>query len=587
MDEDNKAFDSSQFNAKSSVLDKQQQQLSANSKLLRRRTRRPKRSIGCPSGSIHLEDDDQWYDAQYQLLSSGCATHMDDNLPSQISQSIKPLPILLYERELYSRTGNARQYRRINSSWTLQMLSDTNDANQNDISLSKRAYCKQHLKFCNLRTSIFDAVLGIEPYGNYMVAIGTNYDDENHLLRLMLCGLPSCKNPTLSVAPLLMSIPLSEANLTSNYDSNTFAEYFLQIEPQRYPLRIWLSTDERIGACMYRTKLSRQTKSANVLLFPLPRAISVIGDDYIFYQLNYVHVPCQSKQDMSPIDDSNLLTRVSCFPNHKLLAAADSKKQWLCDTVTSGIIAYIFLIDVENGFRLTWIYESTWEECPNINITPIWNNSQTETESIVRASEKSRIVVPMSWDDSGWQPMHYNSKTGEYRVLACEHIAPTFKIAFSCFFSVNSLLLDILAHRPHLVSPRFCGSTANLPNFTYHLVHIHNDRVAEVLLVFAVGPIGRGCLGVFVEVDLFTQDYREMEWIKHPAHDSPPSTCAKLALDRRKSQSVSSSVHCKLGGSLLDLLYPSCVTMDNRAIRRHVPTTFLAARSAPVTISYT
>ena len=593
MSKDN-VLEPSQLDMKATEVSSLQPQLSCDSNGLRRR-RRPKRLIGCHSGH------DQWYDAPYQLLSSGYVTPVESDVPA--SKALQPLPVLLYERELYGRHGFYRQHRRCNSSWMRQILSDLSDGHQDDIRAPQRLYCRQALKFGNFRTSIFDAVLGIEPKGNYVVAIGKSYIEDNYQLQLRLCGIPSCKNPAMSVAPLLMSIPLSEANTTSNIEGSV--DYLTQIAPERCPLRVWMSTDERLGACMYRTSYSMQNKSANVVLFPLPKAISAVENEYVFYQLNHVHVPCQSKQDLSPIDDCNLLIRVPCFPNYNDSDVEENEKHWLCNTVTSGSVAYLFLVDVEDGFRLTWIRETAWDVCgmPKRHITPLWENLETETKhnqnphdsnhncrtGIIRASEKSRIVVPMSRDDTGWQPMACNSSTGNGRALSIEQsasMALQFIIAFSGFFSVTALLLDILARRPHLVSPRFCGSVTNLPNFTYHLVRVHEGRVAEVLLVFAVGPIGRGCLGVYVEVDMFTQDYREIEWIKHPTHDSPPLTCGKLAFDRRKSQADGSSIQNMIGDTLLDLFYPDCVTMDNRAIRRHVPTMFMSARCASVTISY-
>ena len=36
-----------------------------------------------------------------------------------------------------------------------------------------------------------------------------------------------------------------------------------------------------------------------------------------------------------------------------------------------------------------------------------------------------------------------------------------------------------------------------------------------------MGPAGRGCIGVFVTVGLSTSDYREEEFIRHSAFDTP------------------------------------------------------------------
>ena len=577
------------------------------------RRRRPKRRIAVGGTAIVDQqhyDDDQWYDAPYQLISSGYITPMEDDISSSISQSpqLLPLPTLLYERELYGQRRNNHQYayRRYNSSWMHQMRFDKNTKHVGlgDVPTSKRFYLKQALKFCDLRTSHMDAILGIAPNGNYVVAVDKAYrcHDDQYLLYLRFCGIPSCHNPTKTVAPVLMSVPLRQGIISNSTDW-----YWGQLALERCPLRVWLSTDERFGSCLIRSNDQNLDKYADVVLFPLPNALSSIQNEYKCYRWNNVHVPCLSKQDLSPIDDCNLLIRVPCFPNHKVSSTTDHDTgHWVCDTLTGGIMAHLFLMDVEDGFSLTWIRESAWEEYAMTvqDVEPLWEKSDIHTKchpasshdhnndhsclpGIVRATKECRIVIK---SDNHWQPMIGHPTTDDVQVAATmlldnNHSRP-FTIAFVSFFSVASLLLDILKRRPRLVSPRFCEASMNLPSYTYHLVQVKDGRAAEVLLIFAVGPIGKGCLGVYVEVDLFTQDYREMEWMKHPAHDSPPPTCAKLAFERRKGQAGINSVQGMTSDSVLDILYPDCVSMDNRAIRRNVPTMFMSARSADVTISY-
>lgn len=147
---------------------------------------------------------------------------------------------------------------------------------------------------------------------------------------------------------------------------------------------------------------------------------------------------------------------------------------------------------------------------------------------------------------------------------------------------------DILVRRPHLITPRFSDTKAALPIFTYHLVQVTMGRIAEMLLIFSVGPIGKGCIGVFVEVDLLTQDYREVEWLRHDSSDVPPSGCGKLAFSRRKNvcSSQSTNVSNNSMNDLLEAMYPDCVTMDNLAVRIQVPVKSMRARSAPVQIAY-
>jgi hypothetical protein len=573
------------------------QPLQSTSNSVRRR-RRPKRHFGNERKStIHAYDE--WYDTEHQIFS-GYVTPLEPDLRQSLPEKNKPLslPELMYERELYGRFGS----RHIRTSTPLinRILLDTKDVvGSRETQKLWRPYCKQALKFSCLRKKIMDAVIGISPYGNYLVSL-----ECAQFLTLRICGVPNSKDPLQSVAPLLLSIPLiGSTNMSKEIGDNI--GYGWQYSPEQCPLRVWLSSDERLGICMYR-KLWCHT--AHVVLFPLPPAIPTLGDGFLFYQLNHVHVPFQAKQDLSPIDDCNLLVCVPFCPCRKSASTFEGRKNkfWLCDQIKQGLVAYIFLIDEEDGFRTTWIQESLWNDRETFfqYVLPVWECEKAEANTdnvsdheqrrfkpyVVHSTVETRIVVQVSEIDSGWEQIISDptiaKKCEPYSDEMCRRMAPRFTIAFTGFLSITALLSDILTRRPTLVNPVFCNLGSPLPNFTYHLIQVKDGRIVEVLLVFSVGKVGSGCVGVFVEVDLLTQDYQEMEWIRHQAHDTPPSTCAKLALDRHKSHTDNKAVETMTGDSLMEILYPDCVVMDNKAIRRRFPTTFMSARSAPVSISY-
>jgi hypothetical protein len=570
----------------------EQQQFQYVSQKVRRRRRPKKRPTMNREYKSAITDDDEWYDTDYQILS-GCVSPLEQDFHDPLHEKYKPppLPILMYEREVHGQFG-FRQVRKT-LPWTSRMLFDRNKgAGARDGQNPWRPYCQQALKFSWLRTNIIDAVIGISSHGNYFVAL-----EFSQCLTLNICGVPNSKEPLQSIAPLLLSIPLIGSTVVTDGDDTA---YGWQYAPEQCPLRVWLSSDERVGVCMYR-KL-RCFNSAHVVLFPLPPIISTLEDGFLYYELNHVHVPPQAKQDLSPIDDHNLLIHVPFVPCRE----PSSKNQfWLCDQVMEGQDAYLSLIDEEDGYRLTWFQESSWKNMETClqSVMQIWEPETIKVcdgiifphpqrrfaPYLVRSTPESRIVVQVADVDSGWEQKINEPTVGKSEqnsTVKCRQMTPQLTIVFTGFLSITSLLSDILTRRPALIWPVFSKEDLVLPTFTYHLDQVKGGRIVELLLVFSVGKIGCGCLGIFVSVDLLTQDYREMEWIRHQAHDTPPPSCAKLASDRHKRLTCDCIVETLNGNTMMETLYPDCVVMDNKAIRRQYPTTFMSARSAPVSLSF-
>lgn len=465
----------------------------------------------------------------------------------------------------------------------------------------------------------------------------------------------------MSNAPLLLEIPLlHEAAMTTRsyndeevgfMDDDVSFLWDALPAPARVPVRIWLCSDGRLGACMYGstkpTTHSSSSSSGNssqntvsVVLFSLPQATSaLVLPRQTNFRLNHVHVPCQEQQDFAPSKDCNLLWLVHSVPHRERATGEVASKHninhfhsssswsWLCDTVVEGPPAYLFLIDEEDGYRLTWIREAAWHESElkHRRVRSIWNDDaccdyggssskeqqqqHRKQQAVIRSTVDTRIVVPVSTVDAGWETVVVDRQTGAILDVTNEsednQIGPQFKIEFTGFLSATSLLFSILLRRPSLVRPRFDGTVATLPSsYSYHLVGVNGrGRTIELLLVFSVGlGGGQGCIGVFVEVDLLTQDYREREWIRHAAADTPPASCGFLAMDRRRRQlcpfdyscsaiSIAGEMHrswTKFGNdaSLLVSLYPDCHTMDNLAVRRQIPIMSMSACSAPIEVAY-
>lgn len=491
---------------------------------------------------------------------------------------------------------------------------------------------KRIIKFTELGTSADTAVLGLDRTGSYLVALGAT---DANALALKMFGVPS---PSVvgRRAPLLLSVPLeykaaataatgtnrSRSNAEdfddSNNDENNDWLLFAQPSPVQTAVRIWLCSSGSLGIGMYRdtnNSSANQKQPVHVVLFRPPRAQTEstmqqyqsewrTQNDEIAWKLHNVHAPSQMAQDANPSKDCNMLWQIGYYPNSK---TSSEEMSGLCDSVMEGP-SFLFLIDEEDGYRLTWITDSGWneQELKHRHVEPLWSGHENgagkkRKQPVVRSTRDTHIVVPVTRVDAGWErfnntsglfevPNDEKNESGKNNILQNNHL----DIAFTAFFSATALLHSILTRRPNLVQPRFDSSCARTPNYAYHFIGLSKGgRSAEILLVFSVGPIGKGCIGIFLEVDLLTSDYREQEFIRHAHYDSPPSTCANLALERRylssrSGECESSSIAIKNDGvsKMLPILYPDCETIDNVAVRRQKPVWCMKAHDAPVEIVY-
>lgn len=587
-----------------------------------RRTRRRSRKHSIGGNFIPNSDDDFDLYESHPLPENILPVFgkVDSRWKGYGAKFARSLPVLMYERELYGNSGRCH-IRRV-CPWQTRLQKQVQNTRAPTLR-GWRAYITQSLKFHQLRTCVGDAVLGLDPTGSYFVALGEEHarrvvpwnalenglheQDSRQSLMLRFYAVPKMNCGFQKSALQLLSIPLLESYSSYNDGSeNAFGEESSSwmCAPVRIPVRVWLCTDGRLGACMYRTSIAARNPSANIVLFPLPRALTRSDRVFKYHHLSHVHVPCQAKQDLSPSADCNMLFRTPFFPNRRSSTLDDIGQSWLCSSITEGIPTYLFLVDEEDGFRLTWITESSWgnRECSCCPVESLWRNvcdvkgtlKQDPNQSLlVQSNADSRIVVQVSDADAGWEVVSSDQlfdKSNRLHSASGDriHLDPFFTINFTGFLSAVSLLKDILTRRPHLVTPRFCASKAVLPIFTYHLVQVSMGRILEILLIFSVGPIGKGCLGVFVEVDLLTQDYREIEWLRHSTSDAPPAGCGNLAFSRRKKICFSRTGFEPKGSidGLLEDLYPDCMTMDNLAVRIQVPLKSMCARSAPVHVDY-
>ncbi len=189
----------------------------------------------------------------------------------------------------------------------------------------------------------------------------------------------------------------------------------------------------------------------------------------------------------------------------KFIPHGESKSTCLCDNIVN-LPGYLLLNDEEDGFRLTWVMAADWVDSKanhasvlttsNLSVVPSRSDIITKTDEIV-------------WEE-------YWSERYSGRPTLASQDSSTLHIAFEAYFRVDALLHDILARRRE----KFNYQENALPDFHYNLISILDDgRTANLVIVFATNPGMASCrrmsVGVYIQIDLLTQSYKEMGWLKN------------------------------------------------------------------------
>lgn len=207
----------------------------------------------------------------------------------------------------------------------------------------------------------------------------------------------------------------------------------------------------------------------------------------------------------------NLLWTVDVVP--KRTASSDS--QCIC-----SLPAYLLFNDEEDGFRLTWSFDG-W--CLD------GTDCHTQLPPSPLDSDSSYVLPEIISHESSWESFEADLLSGE-QVLSTNTKPPVgVSVVYEAFLHVDVLLADILSRRKGM-------SSKIHPIFVYNLVSVlHGGRVAELVITFIRGA-RPGALGVFVQVDMFTSRYQELDWVVHrgtQSDDALQGWCNTIALNRR------------------------------------------------------
>jgi hypothetical protein len=287
---------------------------------------------------------------------------------------------------------------------------------------------------------------------------------------------------------------------------------------------------------------------------------------------------------------------------------------------------YLFFNDEGDGFRLTWSTEECFlvlEESYLKTVSteyPLTNGAVASTADIISRHQT-------------WEEMKCDIISGERVCPPIGNKALHGKelrrrdlgVVYEAFLHIDVILAEIIGKRR--------GISERHPDFVYNLISVHRGgRVADFIIAFFRKKKSNS-LGVFVNVDLFTGVYKELDWVQSvETRDASllQLWCNKLALNRRMKHvragpysvdtkismdwtRISKEIHTfdidedddYVAGYWKDFvfsgekttrkppklitrssLYPSCDVVTNRALVSCQPALSMQAKQSPIHLLY-
>jgi hypothetical protein len=377
-----------------------------------------------------------------------------------------------------------------------------------------------------------------------------------------------------------------------------------------------------------------------LVLFSLPRRRCVPGIQT--FQCSNIRLDAFKAFTMR-----NLLWKVDFIPyNFKMDKntregwSGDKNLFYLAESLCNSVLEYpghLLFNDEGDGFRLTWILARGWrEDDEDTCAKPLL---KLESMAEAKHPNKPNVVTEHLYE---WETRFHDPQSGKRINEFLTSQQGLLSLPFSAYLSVQNLLADVLACRPSLQrSYLFSDGPEDIvfPEYFYNLVSLgERGRTAELLVVFRSRE-RVGAVGVFLIIDLFTQAYRELNWIRGPKvkdSSSLRSLCNSLALSQRmrrqrvgpysvQPDSVGWGHLCMEMDSELDFdveldsipslwrahhkrakadgnanvpsnlipkpvsyssLYPNCELITNRAVACAKPVLYLQGRRSPVKLVY-
>lgn len=210
---------------------------------------------------------------------------------------------------------------------------------------------------------------------------------------------------------------------------------------------------------------------------------------------------------------------------------------------------YLLLNDEDDGFRLTWIVDRDWWGTTSAGggIHDVGESilSVTPTRNDIVAVPERRAWEQCSNNDSD-DPLNIPQHSDDGRIK----IDGGITVVFEAFLSVEALLSDILQRRKHLLPSRpITDARPKFPDFSYSLIATSPcGRMIDLIITFESKK--SAAVAVFLRVDVFTQAYEELDWIRNTA---TPTVVSNNNSNSNKSNTRSNTSSLRKWSNLLAL----------------------------------
>jgi hypothetical protein len=185
------------------------------------------------------------------------------------------------------------------------------------------------------------------------------------------------------------------------------------------------------------------------------------------------------------------------------------------------IPGYLLFNDEDDGFRLTWIADSDWRRTPTLSVPELGESTLS-----VKPSRSDIVAVP---ERCAWEACHADQHQAKV-MLQDERIKVDggISVVSEAFLSVEALLSDVFQRRKHLLPTRQSTDARPIfPDFSYSLIATSAcGRMVDLIITFESKK--NTAVGVFLRVDLFTQAYEELDWIRNTANNNNRTNASSL-----------------------------------------------------------
>jgi len=319
------------------------------------------------------------------------------------------------------------------------------------------------------------------------------------------------------IAPLLQTIPLLYEIDDDSDEVDTTLSFRREISPACTPVKILMSNDWRFGVAMVQPQNNwgDEDPIGTIILFSTPKGCQGHNEDNDISRVTTWQCTNVKMWAGSHFSYRNLLWQVDGVP----IATDQERERTTNDTPRIyKVPATLFLNDEEDGFRLTWFSEYNLSSLKDGDF-PI--SSPVLTAAVLPSS-------PIVSFEASWERFDSDRLDGS-RILPIGKEPVGICVLSEAYLHVELVLRDVLSKREKMEK--------EMPTeFFYNLVSVTNGgRVAELIIVF-IRTTRPGSLGLFVEVDLYTGQYQEENWVKsiHIRHPSALRLWGNtLALNRR------------------------------------------------------